>query len=378
MDSADDVDPRPPDQWLLDTLRGVSRALTDAVDTPALARRLPGALVAVPENTTAWIGHPRRSAAAIRVRTASEDLPDRIGVAGGRTREVLDADAPHLGEAGECPEYSHLADAGTIPEATTALVVPLSTLQHDAVLHVYTDGDHAELETGDLTNDIAALLRTGFEHHEMARECTRERERLEALRSLVSHDLGNPINIAAGRLDLVRTECESEHIGHVESALADLESLADEGLLFVKAGRELDEQSDLALGQFARECWDLVDAPDSDLSVEPTTVYAEPERFRMLLNQLFDNAVVHADSPVTVSVGPLAEDRGFSVEDDGPGIPQNHLPYVFDRGYTTDSNRDGNGLALVDEIADALGWTAEITEADDGTRVEITTAAWEG
>ena len=374
---SDDTGSRPPGRWLLDTLRAVSRAVTEATDAAELARTLPDELVTVPENTTAWVGHPTRSDSAVRVRTASADLPDTLAVDGGLTRQALDAGDPQLGEAGDCQEYRSLVEAGVIPEAQTALVVPVPTLQHDAVLHLYTDGDRTGSDVTETVDELAGLLRTGFERCETARELARERERLEALRSLVSHDLGNPINIAAGRLDLVRTECDSEHISHVESALAELESLADEGLLFVKAGRELAEQSELSLADFARECWDLVDAPDAELVTEAGTVYAESERLRMLLNQLFDNAVVHADGPVTVRVGLLPDDRGFSVEDDGPGIPDNHLEYVFDRGYTTDEARDGHGLALVEEIAGALGWRVAITEADDGTRIEVTTATWE-
>ena len=364
-------------RWLHDTLRAVSRVVAEDTDAETLARRLPEELGGVPEHTAVWIGHPTRSSAAIRLRTASDSLPDRVGVEGGLTRQALDADAPQICAAEDCPEHEQLVEAGVISPAATALVIPLPALQHDAVIHLYTDGDRSAAESTAIIDEIAALLGTGFEQRETARELTRERQRLEDLRSLVSHDFGNPINIAAGRLDLVRTECDSEHIGHVESALTQLEALADQGLLFVKAGRELEEQSELELATIAQECWDFIDEPAGDLTVEPVTVYAEPERLRMLLNQLFDNAVVHSDS-VTVTVGALADDRGFYVEDDGPGIPDRDLEYVFDRGYTTVTERDGNGLALVEEIAGALGWSVDITESDDGTRIEIVTATWQG
>ncbi len=362
-------------RWLLDTLRAVSRVVAEDTDAATVARRLPAELVGVPEHTAAWTGHPTRSPAAIRLRTASDSLPDRVGVEGGLTRQALDADAPQISAAENCPEHQQLVEAGAISPAATALVIPLPALHQDAVVHLYTDGDRSAAESTEIIDEIAALLGTGFEQRETARELTRERERLEALRSLVSHDFGNPINIAAGRLDLVRTECDSEHIGHVESALTQLESLADQGLLFVKAGRELETQTELELATIAEECWTVTGAPADALTVEELQVYAEPERLRMLLNQLFDNAVVHTDS-VTVTVGPLADDRGFYVEDDGPGIPDRELEYVFDRGYTTVTERDGNGLALVEEIAGALGWAVDITESDEGTRLEIVTTTW--
>ena len=375
MDTADHGE-RSADAWLLDTLDAVTRTITGATDAASLARRLPGELTQPPENSAAWIGQPARSSGAITIRASSPALPDTItDIEGSTTEQVLDSDSVSLLDAADCPEYDRLRQSGEVPAATSAVVVPIPALDHAAVLHLYTDGDISHPDASERFGRVAALLAAGFEHQEAERELDRERDRLEALRSLVSHDLGNPINIAAGRLDLVRTECDSEHIEHVESALEQLESLADEGLLFVKAGRELDEQSELDLASFARECWELIDDPDASLSVEPMRVYAEPERLRMLLNQLFDNAVVHSDGPVTVRVGPLSGERGFYVADDGPGIPEDELEYVFDRGYTTESERDGHGLALVDEIAGALGWDVEVVEAD-GTRIEIRTATW--
>ncbi|WP_436901570.1 sensor histidine kinase [Halovenus halobia] len=364
------------DRWLLDTLRSVSRVVAEDTDAATLATRLPAELVGVPEQTAAWIGYPTRSPAAIRIRTASDSLPDQVSVEDGLTRQALSADAPQICAAADCPEHQQLVETGAISPASTAIVIPLPTLQNDAVVHLYTDGDCTGTESTEIIDEIAALLATGFEQRETARELTRERERLEQLRSLVSHDFGNPINIAAGRLDLVRTECDSEHIDHVESALTQLEALADQGLLFVKAGRELEAQTELELATIAEECWEFIDAPADALTVEEMQVYAEPERLRMLLNQLFDNAVVHSDDAVTVTVGALADDRGFYVEDDGPGIPDRDLEYVFDRGYTTVTERDGNGLALVEEIAGALGWAVDITESNDGTRIEILTAVW--
>lgn len=375
MDTADHEE-RSAEAWLLDTLDAVSRAITGATDAAELARHLPAELTEPAENSAAWIGQAARSSGTITIRASSPALPDTItDIEHSTTEQALESGSTTLLDAADCPEYDRLRQSGDVPAATTAVVVPIPALDHSAVLQLYTDGALSHPGASETFTRVAELLAEGFEHQETARELHRERERLEALRSLVSHDLGNPINIAAGRLDLVRTECDSDHIEHVESALQELESLADEGLLFVKAGRKLDEQSDLDLAALARECWELIDDPDASLSVEPMTVYAEPERLRMLLNQLFDNAVVHSDGPLTVRVGPLSGERGFYVEDDGPGIPSDELEYVFDRGYTTDSERDGHGLALVDEIAGALGWAVEIAEAE-GTRIEIRTATW--
>ena len=86
-----------------------------------------------------------------------------------------------------------------------------------------------------------------------------------------------------------------------------------------------------------------------------------------------------AGRDLTVTVGTLAEaddtTTGFYVADDGPGIPAEDRQKVFERGYTTAKDGTGFGLAIVEDIATAHGWTVRATESDDGgARFEFTTS----
>jgi signal transduction histidine kinase len=64
--------------------------------------------------------------------------------------------------------------------------------------------------------------------------------------------------------------------------------------------------------------------------------------------------------------------RGFAVEDDGPGIDPEDRPHVFERGFTTDADGTGFGLAIVQRIVEAHGWDVRVTEsATGGARFEI-------
>lgn len=49
-------------------------------------------------------------------------------------------------------------------------------------------------------------------------ELERQNERLEEFTSVVSHDLRNPLNVAEARLELVKEECESEHLDSINRA----------------------------------------------------------------------------------------------------------------------------------------------------------------
>jgi nitrogen fixation/metabolism regulation signal transduction histidine kinase len=82
------------------------------------------------------------------------------------------------------------------------------------------------------------------------------------------------------------------------------------------------------------------------------------------------DAVEHGSSdPLTVRVGVV--DRGFYVEDTGPGIPADERDAVFDRGYSTNDGT-GLGLTIVQAIAEAHGWSAAVVDgADGGARFEF-------
>ncbi len=75
---------------------------------------------------------------------------------------------------------------------------------------------------------------------------------------------------------------------------------------------------------------------------------------------------------MTVRVGPLSDDSGFFVADDGQGIPADEREQVFEKGYTTSTEGTGLGLRIVNEIATAHGGEVTVTESEDGgARFEI-------
>lgn len=123
----------------------------------------------------------------------------------------------------------------------------------------------------------------------------------------------------------------------------------------------------VSLAQRAMVAWDQTPTgePTLDLPSEDTTVEADPENVRTILENRCRNAMDHAESATTVRGGPL-EDGGFYVADDGRGIPPENRETVFERGYTTDSAGTGLGLALVRQVADAHGWESRVTESRDG------------
>jgi len=176
-----------------------------------------------------------------------------------------------------------------------------------------------------------------------------------------------------GRVDIVRDESDSEHLDRAVDALDRMETLIEEVLALARHGQPVEETQTVSLSEVARESWEMVEAPEAELVVESDLSFeADVSRLGRLLENLFRNAVDHAGSDVTVTVGRLDDGSGFYLADDGPGIPDDQRDTVLETGYSTTDDGTGFGLAIVAEIADAHGWTLVLTEsAAGGLQVEI-------
>ena len=262
----------------------------------------------------------------------------------------------------------------------SALSVPVG----DVGVFLAVDDTPAAFDDGDrqLAEGLVSYAEAALNRLDRERALQRQNERLEAFRSVVSHDLRNPLTVAKLRLDLAQEECESEHLADVSTALDRMDSLLDGLLTVARTGEGGHDLEPVDLEMLAAECWETVVTGESTLLVESSrTIRADRNRLKQLLENLISNAVEHGSGPgdsdgpdagaVTVTVGAL--DRGFYVADDGPGIPPDQRESVFESGYSTSDGGTGFGLTIVSEVAEAHGWTVEVTEgADGGARFEIT------
>jgi len=203
-------------------------------------------------------------------------------------------------------------------------------------------------------------------------ELKRRTEELENFASVVSHDLRNPLNLAAGHLDLLADECDSPHIETVRHAHSEMQDLIEDILMLAKQGKAIDETEPVSVRDCVSQCWETTATADATLDVESTeTVEADRSRLQQLFGNLIRNAVEHGGESVSVTVGDLAD--GFYLADDGPGIPETERGNVFESGYTSAESGTGLGLSIVRDIAEAHGWSIDVTESDaGGARFEIT------
>lgn len=92
-------------------------------------------------------------------------------------------------------------------------------------------------------------------------------------------------------------------------------------------------------------------------------IKAHPLLFELALKNLVENAVKHSPAGRTVTLRAFAEEDeyGFSVRDQGPGIPDEEQGKIFTRFYRIDKGRNrklggtGLGLSLVKHILEVHG-----------------------
>jgi signal transduction histidine kinase len=118
--------------------------------------------------------------------------------------------------------------------------------------------------------------------------------------------------------------------------------------------------------------------PIDTARVSAGRVHGRRDQLTRLVRNLLDNAARHATT--TVAVGLQADDHTveLTVDDDGPGIPENERERVFERfprlddGRARDAGGLGLGLSMVKTITEQHGGTVTIEDAPlGGARLRV-------
>ena len=211
-------------------------------------------------------------------------------------------------------------------------------------------------ELGDLAQD--------FNH--MASEVQHAAQMQRDLLANVSHDLRTPLTLIKGYAETVRdiTGDDKAHRDEQMNIIVDeadrLTALVSSvmELSKVTSGAEKCEKVHFDMGQLCDEVSERYDAVCAqngwqlklELPDEELPVYADPNMMQRALHNLLGNAMHHmgADGIFVLRAAPSAEGVRIEVEDHGPGIAAEDLPYIFDRYYRSrsDAGKQGTGLGL--------------------------------
>lgn len=248
---------------------------------------------------------------------------------------------------------------------------------------------------GSEADRVARALNRLLEHVESSLNARHQTE--ESMRRFIaeaSHELRNPLASIRGYADFYAnadqdTAQVSNALVRINAEATRMSALVEDLLLLTRLDAnptlrhdEVDlsqlvvETVSDARFAYADHKWQISLAADS------TTVVGDEDAIRQILLNLTANAGHHTPpgTIVTVGVSTRADSTEIVVRDNGPGIPVEALPTLFDRftqarSHESPSTRDtttvGLGLAIVHALAAAAGYAVTVDSDSEGTRFTL-------
>jgi two-component system, OmpR family, sensor kinase len=215
---------------------------------------------------------------------------------------------------------------------------------------------------------------------ELARAFDRMRERLAQLERArrefianASHELRTPLFSLGGHLELLTDEeldepTRREFLVRMREQVERLTKLAEEllDLSRLDAGHLNLERAPVDLGRVAELLLEEFEpvARSSEHRLElsgngEVPALGDEQRVLQIGRALVENALRHTPPGTVVRIQTVRNDgqAALAVEDDGPGIPAEHVPHVFERFYRSDgtlASGSGLGLAIARELAEVM------------------------
>jgi signal transduction histidine kinase len=276
-----------------------------------------------------------------------------------------------------------VAVVGALALAATAVIAhrvvhPLEEL-HTAVRKMQRGelGGHVAVSSQNEIGKLASAFNA------MSAQLARDEVTRRNLMNDVAHELRTPLTRLICTVEAVQDGLRVSDAGAWSSLHADLSLLQ----------RLVEDLQTLALAESGRlplhvETVDVADSvrrwiqtqPEAEqrrisLELEPgCTFQADPARLQQILANLVRNALLHGGPDVRVSIiaRRVAHGVELTVADDGVGISQEYLPYVFDRFYRGDASRarhtggSGLGLAIVKQLVELHHGTIAVVSGPGG------------
>jgi len=245
-----------------------------------------------------------------------------------------------------------------------------------------------QVGSGNLEHRIAVkhkdeLADLSLSFNEMTQKIREMIDSREQLLLDVSHELRSPITRIKVALEFLP---DGEKKQSIKDDLLELEAmiteiLETERLKQTHGSLEFKEHNLSALIRNVVEDF-LENPPGINLMAFPDNIFIrmDYERIEMVIKNILDNASKYCRSdskPIEIFLLQESEQVIIRIVDDGIGIPQEHIPYLFEPFYRIDKSRSRNtggyglGLSLCKRIMDYHNGSINIAQKDSGQGITV-------
>ncbi|HEY0217092.1 MAG TPA: ATP-binding protein [Cellulomonas sp.] len=341
-------------------------------------RDLEGAEIAGPRCSPSGVvgrGHPgrsRKNLKFVRIRLKVEESRNRtlaVSLEAFYRRAVIGVRKLLIGSAAG---FAAAVGLGLVARPRPQPVRLLTRAVRHAV-----EAEDFQAVTIDATGEVKALASW---LNELLRLVGLMRERHRRLILDTSHELRNPLTSLRTNVDLLVTDLRQERLSSDQRAevIADVQAQLVEvsGLVSDLSLRGCDDGEPrldpLDVGEVVRTAVERVRrrGPDNvfEVDLQPLFMVGDALALCGAVVNLLDNAVKWSPPGGTIKV--QLEGNRLRVSDEGPGIPEADLPYVFDRYFRGASGRDtpgtGLGLSIVARSVENHGGSVRAGRAASG------------
>jgi len=123
-----------------------------------------------------------------------------------------------------------------------------------------------------------------------------------------------------------------------------------------------------------------------DYAGDDVVIIADPEQLKRVIDNIIGNSVKYMDKEhglINIRIKDVGDFIQVEIEDNGKGIAQKDLPFVFDRFYRADASRNsstggsGIGLSIVNNIVeDHGGYIWATSKENEGTCMHFVIRKW--
>lgn len=247
------------------------------------------------------------------------------------------------------------------------------------------------IETGHSQSDLAALA---LHFNRMTETLERNDIERRALLADIAHELRTPLSVLRGRLEGIVDGVYPANDANIAQALEEtylLERLVEDlRLLTLAESRQLHfEIKETDLGELLKKIVSLF-LPQSagkkiKLELEPldgqVNLKVDPQRLEQVIGNLIGNSLRYVPSGGSILLDTENTENAIviKVKDTGPGVPEEELPYIFDRFWRGEKSRArvsggaGLGLAICKNLVEAQGGSISArNRSEGGLEVTIT------